>query len=95
MRFPGYLVTTQEDGSVVIRPHTFDETELTPDSKWTEAYGSSDEKSGWWGGVKLEAALDAARRRFAGDLITHGNIDHTHDEARENDLPLSDEIPFK
>ena len=64
MMFPGYLVTTQDDGAVVIRQQVFDETELTPGSKWTEAYGNSDAADGWWGCITMDAALNAVRRRL-------------------------------
>jgi len=65
MQFPGYTVSTGFDGAVTIRPQTFDETELTPESNWTECSGNSDRKDGFWGGRSLDGALDVVRKRLS------------------------------
>lgn len=64
MRFPGFVVTNHENGEVCIRKEIFDDTELTPESKWMEGYTNGDPESGVWAGRDVEAALCEVRKRL-------------------------------
>lgn len=95
MQFPGYTVTTDSDGAVTIRSFTFDETELTPESNWTECYGNSDDEDAFWGGRGLDSALDAARRRLS-TPVSEIDIQQTRSTlASLEQYPVAEEIPFE
>jgi hypothetical protein len=56
MKFPGYWVLKTSDG-VAIQKYEFDETELSPESKWKEAYENAEGSKKQWGGLSLDDAL--------------------------------------
>ena len=66
MKFPGYAVTSGADGAITIQRVELDETELTPESDWMEAYQNSDQDYGYWAGRNLDAALLEVRRLLGG-----------------------------
>ncbi len=55
MKFPGYWVSTTDDGATIQRT-TFDETELDPATNWKEAWQNQD-KGTSRGFVELKDAL--------------------------------------
>lgn len=64
MRFPGFEVTVDVNGTIAIRRVEIDETELTPESDWMEGYPNSDPSEGIWVGRSLDAAMAEIRRRI-------------------------------
>lgn len=64
MKFPGYAVSNASDGAITIQRIELDETELTAESNWTEAYPNSDPSCGYWAGRSLDSALQEIRRRL-------------------------------
>lgn len=64
MKFPGFMVSNQADGSVLISHMVFDETELSPDSNWMEGYSNKDLESCIWLGRDIDSALLEVRKRM-------------------------------
>jgi hypothetical protein len=64
MQFPGYWVT-EDNGKVIIRTATFDETELDPDTDWKEAWQNQDPTSNPRGYIKTDQALIHAAHLLA------------------------------
>ncbi len=61
MKFPGYWVSKTTDG-VAIQKYEFDETELSPESDWKEAYKNTGIAESRWGGLSLDDALVEAAK---------------------------------
>lgn len=66
MQFPGYWVSCA-DGRTMVNAHTFDETELSDASDWTEAWQNED-PSCPQGHIDPLAMLHAVCRSMAGEL---------------------------
>ena len=64
MRFSGYRVCAEE-GKVVLERSDFDETDLDPDTNWTEAWQNQDEGCPVKGFIELEKALVCAAKILA------------------------------
>ena len=59
MQFTGYWVSLNGT-SVTIDQAIFDETELTPESNWKEAWQNIDSDAGVWGYVEFKSAIQQA-----------------------------------
>ena len=59
MKFPGYWVIRNSEG-VKIQKYEFDETELSPESDWKEAWENEGFPGIRWGGLSLDTALAEA-----------------------------------
>jgi hypothetical protein len=64
MKFPAYAITNAPSGAITIQRVELDESELTPESNWTEAYPNSDPSSGYWACRSLDGALQEIRRQL-------------------------------
>ena len=64
MQFSGYLIT-DKDIYITLDHYTFDETELTPESNWKEAWQNIDSDAGVWGYVEIQAAIRQAAKLIA------------------------------
>jgi hypothetical protein len=64
MQFPGYWVY-EDEGKVVLKETTFDETELDPATNWKRAFQSQDPESPSKGYVNESEALACAARLLA------------------------------
>jgi len=64
MQLFGYWVTYKFT-YIMIEPTTFDETELTPESNWKEAWQNIDSDVGVWGYVEIQAAIRQATKLIA------------------------------
>ena len=64
MQFSGYLIT-YKDIYITLDHYTFDETELTPESNWKEAWQNIDSDAGVWGYVEIQAAIRQAAKLIA------------------------------
>lgn len=64
MQFSGYLVTDKVT-YITIDHTTFDETELTPESNWKEAWQNKDSDVGIWGFVEIQGAIRQAVKLLA------------------------------
>ena len=64
MQLFGYWVT-YKDTYITIDHATFDETELTPESNWKEAWQNIDSDAGVWGYVEIQAAIRQAAKLIA------------------------------
>ena len=64
MQFSGYLIT-DKDIYITLDHATFDETELTPESNWKEAWQNIDSDAGVWGYVEIQAAIRQAAKLIA------------------------------
>lgn len=61
MQFPGYFVEKTDDG-VSIKRATYDDTELSEASNWTQIHENEGSDGSFWGGISLDDALEAARK---------------------------------
>jgi len=64
MQFPGYWVY-EDEGKVVLKETTFDETELDPATNWKQAFQNQDPESPSKGYVNESEALACAARLLA------------------------------
>ena len=64
MQFPGYWVANK-DTYITIDHTIFDETELTPESNWKEAWQNVDSEAGIWGYVDIKSAIKQAAKLVA------------------------------
>ena len=64
MQFSGYLIT-YKDIYITLDHYTFDETELTPESNWKEAWQNIDSDAGVWGYVEIQAAIRQVAKLIA------------------------------
>ena len=91
MQFPGYWVSNK-DTYITIVHSIFDETELTPESNWKEAWQNIDSDAGVWGYVEIQAAIRQAAKLIAEinkTNLTEIEIDTLLNDNTEN-LPASE-----
>lgn len=91
MKFSGYLVS-DKDAYITLDHSTFDETELTPESNWKEAWQNIDSDAGVWGYVEIQAAIRQAAKLIAEinkTNLTEIEIDTLLNDNTEN-LPDSE-----
>ena len=91
MQFSGYLIT-DKDIYITLDHATFDETELTPESNWKEAWQNIDSDAGVWGYVEIQAAIRQAAKLIAEinkTNLTDIEIDTLLNDGTEN-LPDSE-----
>lgn len=64
MQFPGYWISNKVTYITIVHS-IFDETELTPESNWKEAWQNIDLDAGVWGYVEIQAAIRQAAKLIA------------------------------
>ena len=91
MQLFGYWVTNKVT-YITIDHATFDETELTPESNWKEAWQNIDSDARIWGFIEIQAAIRQAAKLIAEInkiKLTEIEIDSLLDDHTVN-LPASE-----
>ena len=91
MQLFGYWVTNKVT-YITIDHATFDETELTPESNWKEAWQNIDSDARIWGFIEIQAAIRQATKLIAEInkiKLTEIEIDSLLDDHTVN-LPASE-----